>query len=58
MEFLTFEDETGMVETTFFPGTYRRYAHLLAGRKPYLLSGLVESDYGAITLTVDKVRPL
>ncbi len=58
MEFLTFEDETGVVEATFFPGTYRRYAHLLAGRKPYLLGGLVESDYGAVTLTVDSVRPL
>jgi len=58
MEFLTFEDETGMVETTFFPGTYKRYAHLLAGRKPYLLCGLVESDYGAVTLTVDRVQPL
>ncbi len=58
MEFLTFEDETGLVETTFFPGTYRRYAHLLASRKPYLLGGLVESDYGAVTLTVDSVRPL
>jgi DNA polymerase-3 subunit alpha/error-prone DNA polymerase len=58
MEFLTFEDETGIVETTFFPGAYRRYAHILASRKPYLLNGLVESDYGAVTLTVDLVHSL
>jgi DNA polymerase-3 subunit alpha/error-prone DNA polymerase len=58
MEFLTFEDETGIVETTFFPGTYRRYAHILASKKPYLLGGLVESDYGAVTLTVDQVQQL
>ncbi|BDD85847.1 DNA polymerase III subunit alpha [Desulfofustis limnaeus] len=58
MEFLTFEDETGMVETTFFPQTYRRYAHLLTGNRPYRLSGLVESDYGAVTVTVDRIVPL
>ena len=34
MEFLTFEDHTGLLETTFSPAVYRRYAHLLvsAGR--------------------------
>ena len=58
MEFLTFEDETGLVETTFFPETYKRYAHLLSSGKPYLLTGLVESDYGAITLTVHHLSAL
>ncbi len=58
MEFLTFEDETGMVETTFFPGAYRRYAHLLSSGRPYLLIGLVEADFGVITLTVDTVEIL
>jgi DNA-directed DNA polymerase III PolC len=58
MEFLTFEDETGMVEATFFPGVYRRYAHLLTSGRPYLLTGLVEEDYGAVTLTVDRVEVL
>jgi len=58
MEFLTFEDETGLAETTFFPQVYERYAHLLNAQRPYRLSGLVESDYGAVTLTVDRVEPL
>jgi DNA-directed DNA polymerase III PolC len=56
MEFLTFEDETGTVEATFFPGVYRRYAHLLSPGQPYLLTGLVEEDFGAVTLTVDTVE--
>jgi len=56
MEFLTFEDETGIIETTFFPGTYKRYAHLLSSGKPYLLKGIVDSDYGAATLTVERVE--
>ncbi len=58
MEFLTFEDETGLVETTFFPGIYRRYAHLLSSSRAYVLSGIVEQDYGAITLTVEQVISL
>jgi error-prone DNA polymerase len=52
MEFLTFEDETGIIETTFFPKTYKRYAHLLRSNRPYVLQGLVEEDFGAVTLTV------
>ncbi|MEJ2220147.1 MAG: DNA polymerase III subunit alpha [Desulfobacterales bacterium] len=56
MEFLTFEDETGIVETTFFPQAYRRFCHIIDRRRPYLLSGTVEEDWGAITLTVDQVE--
>jgi len=58
MEFLTFEDETGIVETTFFPKTYRRFAHMLDRGRPYLLTGKVEQDWGAVTLTVDHVAPM
>ncbi|HSV91868.1 MAG TPA: OB-fold nucleic acid binding domain-containing protein, partial [Desulfobacterales bacterium] len=58
MEFLTFEDETGLVETTFFPQAYRRFCHLLDPARPFLLSGTVEQDWGAATLTVDRAEPL
>jgi DNA polymerase-3 subunit alpha/error-prone DNA polymerase len=58
MEFFTFEDETGLVETTFFPLAYRQYAYLLRSGHPYWLWGLVEEDYGAVTLTVEKVKHL
>ena len=58
MEFLTFEDETGLVETTFFPEAYRRFCHLLDRERPYLLSGKVEEDWGAVTLTVDSASPI
>ena len=58
MEFLTFEDETGVVETTFFPEAYRRFCHIIDRGRPYLLTGKVETDWGAITLTVDKVQKL
>lgn len=58
MEFLTFEDDTGIVETTFFPRAYERFCHLLDHGRPYLLQGLVEDNWGAATLTVSAARPL
>jgi DNA polymerase-3 subunit alpha/error-prone DNA polymerase len=58
MEFLTFEDDTGIQETTFFPQTYRRSAHLLQTGKAYILTGIVEEDFGAVTLTVEQVSIL
>ncbi len=58
MEFLTFEDETGTVEATFFPRAYDRFCHLLETGRPYLLHGRVERDWDAVTLTVDRVAPL
>ncbi|MBW1641727.1 MAG: DNA polymerase III subunit alpha [Deltaproteobacteria bacterium] len=58
MEFLTFEDETGQIETTFFPKTYRHFCSLLDKNRPFLLSGMVDEDFGAITLTVDHVKPI
>jgi DNA polymerase-3 subunit alpha/error-prone DNA polymerase len=58
MEFLTFEDETGIVETTFFPQTYHRFCHMIDRNRPYLLTGKVEEDWGAITLTVDRVETI
>ncbi|WP_297954196.1 OB-fold nucleic acid binding domain-containing protein, partial [uncultured Desulfobulbus sp.] len=54
MEFFTFEDETGLVECTFFPGAYSRSCHLLDGRGPLLLEGRVEEEFGARTLTVER----
>ncbi|MBN2171657.1 MAG: DNA polymerase III subunit alpha [Candidatus Krumholzibacteriota bacterium] len=58
MEFLTFEDEDGLVEATFFPDAYRRFCAVLDRGRPYVLEGIVEEDFGAITLTVDGVTRL
>jgi error-prone DNA polymerase len=58
MEFVTFEDLTGIYETTFFPGAYRRYYQLLEGGRPFLLQGRVEEEFGAFTLNVARVERL
>jgi DNA polymerase-3 subunit alpha/error-prone DNA polymerase len=58
MEFLTFEDETGMVETTFFPKAYRRFCYMLDRHRPYILTGKVDADFGAVTLTVEQAEAI
>jgi DNA-directed DNA polymerase III PolC len=58
MQFLTFEDETGLVETVFFPGAYRRFCSILDRSRPFLLTGTVDEDFGAVTLTVSHAVPL
>jgi len=56
MEFLTFEDETGLVETTFFPQAYRRFCAILDRSRPFMLYGKVDEDFGVHTLTVEHVK--
>jgi DNA-directed DNA polymerase III PolC len=53
MKFLTFEDETGILETVFFPKAYAQFCHSIDYGKPYFLFGKLESDWGAITMTVE-----
>lgn len=58
MEFVTFDDGAGLIETVIFPDVYRRVAPLLFGTGPYLLRGKVEESYGAVTLTVTGLERL
>ena len=58
MKFLTFEDETGIVETVFFPKPYAVFCHSLDYGRPYMLYGKLDSNWDAITLIVEKTCPL
>lgn len=58
MEFLTFEDETSIVETTFVPNVYRACAHVLQCGRGYKLLGLIEEDFGTLTFTVESVEQI
>ncbi len=58
MEFLTFEDLSGLIETVFFPKVYDRYCYMLDRSRPYVLKGVIEEDFGAVTLTVREVAYL
>ncbi len=58
MEFISFEDTTAIYETVFFPEVYRKFCRMLSNARPYLLRGLVEEDFGAISLTVKQIEYL
>lgn len=53
MAFVTIEDETGLVETTWFPAVYRQHAVLLGRGEPLLITGTVDVDYGVVSLAVN-----
>jgi DNA-directed DNA polymerase III PolC len=57
MQFVTLEDEWGLIEVTLFPGTCPPVAYLTLG--PYLVTGVVEEQYGVLTVTArrfEKIR--
>lgn len=58
MKFLSIEDETGLVEVTLFPETYQRVGGIFYDAGPYTVTGKVESQHGAITITAQDARRL
>jgi len=56
MEFVSFEDETAMYETVFFPEAYRRFSHQLEEDVPWIIRGRVEEDHGAVNINVQEIR--
>ena len=57
MQFVTLEDETGLVECTLFPAAYARHRGVVRTLGPYVATGCVEEQYGAPTLTVESLEP-
>ena len=58
MQFATFDDGSGLIETVLFPDVHRRRGHVLFDPGPFLLRGKVEEEFGAVTLTVTSVDRL
>ncbi len=61
MEFFSFEDQTAIYETVFFPKAFKRFCQELDMDRAYLLWGRVESEFGTINLdvqSVSKLKPL
>ncbi|WP_447969291.1 DNA polymerase III subunit alpha [Nitrospira sp. M1] len=56
MEFVTFEDLTGLYEATLFPKTYQQYGALLTNQGPYILVGIIEEEFQTYSLIVKEVR--
>jgi DNA-directed DNA polymerase III PolC len=56
MEFATFDDGHGLIETVIFPDVYRTRGHVLFDQGPFLIRGKVEEEFGAVTLTVQQLE--
>jgi DNA polymerase III alpha subunit len=56
MIFVTFSDQWGRFEATFFPKAYQRAARtLFRGPGPFLVRGRVESELGVESLVAEGV---
>ncbi len=52
MQFATFDDGMGLIETVLFPRVYHERGHLLFDQGPFIFRGLVEEQFGVTTLTI------
>jgi DNA polymerase III alpha subunit len=52
MEFATFDDGTGLIETVLFPQVFHDRGHVLFDQGPFLIRGKVEEEFGVVTLTI------
>ena len=58
MMFLTLDDEEGLFEVTVFPDACRALRGRLGDYGPYLVSGIVENQYGSLTIIARDIKPL
>ena len=58
MKFLMVEDLHGTAEVTLFPEAYQRVGARLSGSGPFLVTGVVRSDHGALTVDAQDVEVL
>jgi len=58
MQFVTFEDETGLVETVLFPKVYAQFARHIQHHEGFLVWGHVEEEFGSIYVQVQGVKPI
>jgi error-prone DNA polymerase len=56
MQFISFEDETAIFETVFFPKVFALYSRSLAQQRPYVLTGRVDAEFGVVSLNVRDVE--
>ena len=52
MQFATFDDGHGLIETVLFPDVHRARGHVLFDQGPFVFRGTVEEEFGALSVTV------
>lgn len=55
MNFITLEDQTGLVEVTLFPKPYKRCGQVFFDRGPFIVKGQVVQKEGCFTVTANWV---
>ncbi|HEU5218574.1 MAG TPA: hypothetical protein VFU23_07935, partial [Gemmatimonadales bacterium] len=58
MQFATFDDGDGLIETVLFPEVHRTRGHVLFDPGPFIFRGKVEEEFGGITVTVTHIDRL
>ncbi len=58
MEFVSFEDETAIYDTVFFPNVYAKFCRHLDSHSGFLLTGKVMSMHGALQLEIETIACL
>ncbi len=58
MEFATFDDGDGLIETVLFPDVFRRRGHVLFDQGPFVFRGKVEEEFGAVTVSITQLDRL
>ena len=56
MQFATFDDGAGLIETVLFPDLHRTRGHVLFDPGPFLFRGKVEEEFGAVTVTIQELE--
>lgn len=58
MEFVSFEDQSAIYETVFFPDAFKRFCQHLDADRAYLLYGRLVSEFDTPSLIVEQLRPV
>ncbi len=52
MEFWAFEDEADVFHCVLFPKAYEKFCRILVSAAPVVIAGIVQQEYGAVTINV------
>ncbi len=56
MQFLTLEDETGLIECTLFPSVLNMLRGKIGGIGPYIAEGRIEDSHGAVGMNITSIE--
>jgi DNA-directed DNA polymerase III PolC len=56
MKFISFEDETAIFESVFFPKAYKKFALMLSYQRPYILTGKVDAEFDTVIFNTIDIR--